>query len=100
MNDSIKRRIWKSILGKVAIANGKTITEELDHTTDVREVLLLGNIDDLLGQGLKLLGLRHRRDDALVIDQALNHVTRHRLAVGRLDSELSTSLAVTHGFPT
>ncbi len=57
---------------------------------------LLAERDQLLHDRAKLLGLRQRGDDLLVLDQRGAHVCKHRAAMLGGAVELAMNLAVTH----
>jgi len=53
--------------------------------------------DQLLDEGPKVLGLRHRGHDALVLDQRGGHVADHGVAVAGRPAQLVASFAMSHG---
>jgi hypothetical protein len=57
----------------------------------------LGDGDDALDEGPQLLGLRHRRLDALVLDQRVGLVAQQRQAVLADATQLPVGDSMTHG---
>src|SRR4029078_5402304 len=60
------------------------------------QIAALAERDELLDHGAKLLGIRQRGGDLLVLDQRRSHVGEHRLAMLRRAVELAVNLTVTH----
>ena len=60
------------------------------------QVAALGERDELLHDRPKLLRLRQRGDDLLVLDQRRRHVGEHRRAMARGAVQLAARFAVAH----
>jgi hypothetical protein len=55
---------------------------------------------DLLSNGAGCLGFRQGGGDALVLDQAANHVRQHRIAMLELAAQFGSAFKVSHKNPT